>query len=64
MIVFLKSREIQGMNHDEKADRFPSLAEDDPQHFDAAASPGMRRQMTAMGERGRDAKHATCAEAR
>jgi len=53
------------MNHDEKAYRFPvdqSLAEADPQHFDAAVLPGMRRQMTAMGERGRDATRAICAE--
>jgi len=42
-IVSPKSREIQGMNHDEKAYRFPvdqSLAEADPQHFDAAVLPG------------------------
>jgi protease I len=42
-IVSPKSGEIQGMNHDEKADRFPvdqSLAEAIPEQFDAAVLPG------------------------
>lgn len=43
LIVSPTSGEIQGMNHDEKADRFPvdqSLAEADPERFDAALLPG------------------------
>jgi protease I len=43
LIVSPKSGEIQGMNHDEKADRFrvdQSLAEADPEQFDAAVLPG------------------------
>jgi protease I len=43
MIASPTSGEIQGMKHDEKADRFPvdqSLAEADPQQFDAAMLPG------------------------
>ncbi len=43
LIVSPKSGEIQGMNHDEKADRFPvdqSLGEADPARFDAALLPG------------------------
>jgi protease I len=42
-IVSPKSGEIQGMKHDEKADRFPVdvlLAEADPEQFDAALLPG------------------------
>ena len=42
-IVSPKSGEIQGMKHDEKADRFPVdllLAEADPELFDAALLPG------------------------
>jgi protease I len=43
LIIAPKSGEIQGMNHDEKADRFPvdqSFAQADPQDFDAAVLPG------------------------
>ena len=43
LIVALHGGEIQGMKHDEKADRFPvdtSLAEADPEQFDAALLPG------------------------
>ena len=43
MIVSPKSGEIQGMNHHEKADRFPVdqlLAEADPEQFDAVVLPG------------------------
>jgi protease I len=43
VIVSPTSGEIQGMKHDEKADRFPvdqSLAEADPEEFDAAVLPG------------------------
>ena len=42
-IVSPKSGEIQGMNHDEKADRFPvdqSLAQANPKDFDAVVLPG------------------------
>ena len=42
-IVAPQRGEIQGMKHDEKADRFPvnqSLAEADPEQFDAAMLPG------------------------
>ena len=42
-IVSPKSGQIQGMKHDEKADRFPIdllLAEADPEQFDAAVLPG------------------------
>ena len=43
LIVAPHGGEIQGMKHDEKADRFPvdkSLAEADPEQFDAAMLPG------------------------
>ncbi|HKT36675.1 MAG TPA: type 1 glutamine amidotransferase domain-containing protein [Nitrospira sp.] len=43
LIVSPKTGEIQGMNHDDKADRFrvdQSLAEADPERFDAALLPG------------------------
>ena len=43
LIVSPKTGEIQGMNDDEKADRFPvdqSLAEADPEQFDAVLLPG------------------------
>lgn len=43
LVVSPKSGEIQGMNHDEKADRFQVdqlLAEADPEQFDAALLPG------------------------
>ena len=43
IIVSPKSGEIQGMKHDEKADRFSvdqSLGEADPEQFDAAVLPG------------------------
>lgn len=43
LIVSPASGEVQGMHHDEKADRFPidqSLAEADPGQFDAALLPG------------------------
>ena len=43
LIIAPHSGEIQGMNHDEKADRFPvdvQLAEADPEQFDAALLPG------------------------
>ena len=43
LIISPKSGEIQGMKHDEKADWFPvdqSLAEFDPEEFDAALLPG------------------------
>ena len=43
MIIAPTSGEIQGMHHDEKADRFPvdlPLAEADPEQFDAALLPG------------------------
>ena len=43
LVVSPKSGEIQGMQHDEKADRFPvdqSLAEADPELFDAVVLPG------------------------
>jgi protease I len=43
LIVAPTSGEIQGMKHDEKADRFPVdqvLAEADPEQFDAAVLPG------------------------
>ena len=42
-IIAPKTGDIQGMNHDEKADRFPvdqSLAEADPEQFDAVLLPG------------------------
>jgi protease I len=43
LVISPKSGEIQGMNHDEKADRFPVdqvLAEADPELFDGALLPG------------------------
>lgn len=43
LIVSPKSGEIQGMKHDEKADRIPVdqlLAEADPEQFDAVLLPG------------------------
>jgi protease I len=43
VIVAPQSGKIQGMNHDEKADRFPvdrTLADADPKQFDAALLPG------------------------
>ena len=43
LIVAPQGGEIQGMKHDEKADRFrvdKSLAEADPEQFDAAMLPG------------------------
>lgn len=43
LIVAPHGGEIQGMKHDEKADRFPvdkSLAEADPERFDAVLLPG------------------------
>ena len=43
LIVSPKPGEVQGMNHDEKADRFPvdqSLAEADPEQRQAAGQPG------------------------
>ena len=43
LVVSPKTGEIQGMKHDEKADRFhvdQSLAEADPEQFDAALLPG------------------------
>jgi len=43
LIVSPHAGEIQGMNHDEKADRFgvdQVLAEADPEQFDAAVLPG------------------------
>ena len=43
LIVAPHGGEIQGMKHDEKADRFPvdkSLGEADPDQFDAAMLPG------------------------
>src|SRR3712207_389394 len=43
LIVSPKAGEVQGMHHDEKADRFPvdlPLAEADPDQFDAVLLPG------------------------
>jgi protease I len=43
LIVSPQAGEVQGMNHDEKADRFrvdQVLAEADPEQFDAAVLPG------------------------
>ena len=43
VLVSPRAGEIQGMNHDEKADCFPvdqPLAEADPERFDAAVLPG------------------------
>ncbi|HKY72024.1 MAG TPA: type 1 glutamine amidotransferase domain-containing protein [Nitrospira sp.] len=43
LILAPKTGEIQGMHHDEKADRFPvdqALAEADPEQFDAVLLPG------------------------
>jgi deglycase len=43
LILAPTTGEIQGMNHDEKADRFPvdqALAEADPEQFDAVLLPG------------------------
>ncbi len=43
LIIAPHSGEIQGMNHDEKADRFPvdmTLSDANPEQFDAALLPG------------------------
>lgn len=43
LIIAPQAGEIQGMNHDEKADRFPvdlTLSDADPEQFDSALLPG------------------------